>query len=373
MTELGMLRLGGAVLIAMVVSWAPAGAAETRTWTSDTGGHEIEAELVEVAGESVRLRRADGKVITTPIARLSRSDRAFLRDHLDAASKPTAGSDEPGVSELTDLAERFFADLRSKDRKEAASLLTKDSRDLADAGKSPLSALPSPDKHARAIRVGKPEVESDAAKTPVTVRVGKQRVQTALHFEREDGDWRIAAISAELPGGERTILFDKAIEPMEEKKVDPLLALMNKPLPIEGRTLDGERFSSDAYRGKVVLVDFWATWCGPCRKEIPNIVANYEAYHDKGFEVVAVSRDKNLETLAEFVEAEQPPWVVLADRDPKLKQSMGARYGIRYLPSLVLVGRDGKVAAVNCRGKRLGAELKKLLGKPATRTLASTD
>lgn len=364
------MDVSGLGVLLMVCLAAVAEGAEPRTWTSDKGGHEVEAELVEVTGDSVRLRRADGRVVTTPIKRLSVADREYLSGLADSGASvgPNSGDD---ASRLAELAERFFADLRTKDRKEAAGLLTSASRELMKAGTSPLLALPSPDKHARAILVGDAEVSVSTAKAPVLVRAGKKRVKTALHFEREDDAWRIAAISAELPGGERTILFDKPIESVKEKEVDPLLALLDKPLPIEGLTLDGERFSSDAYRGKVVLVDFWATWCGPCRKEIPNLLANHAAYHDKGFEIVAVSQDKNLEKLSEFVAETQPPWVVLADRHPKVKQSMGGRYGIRALPSLVLVGRDGKVAAVNCRGKRLGAELKKLLGKPAPRTLAS--
>lgn len=358
-----LLATAAAIAVLLV---GGADADEPRTWTDSSGKHEVIATLVAVEDGAVRLMNADGKEVTVPLDRLSSADRRFaLRARHGADGAAPEATD---AEQLKDFAEQFFADLRTKERKEAASLLTAAAQKLVADGKSALTALPKPDEGDNAIRVGKTKVDGAEAIAPVFVRAGGDRVKTALHFTQEDGEWRVAAISATTPGGERTIRFDKGVEP---KKVDPLLALVGNPMPLQGLTLDGEQFQSDSLAGKVVLVDFWATWCGPCKREMPNIAAAYKEYHDRGFEVVAVSVDSDMEDLAAYVEEHQPPWTVLADRHPDNKRSMGGKYGVQYLPSLVLIGRDGSVAAVNCRGKALAPAVAKELRKRGPDQLAA--
>lgn len=122
------------------------------------------------------------------------------------------------------------------------------------------------------------------------------------------------------------------------------------------------RLSQWAGKGNYVMVDFWASWCGPCRQEMPNVIQNYERYHTKGFEIVGVSFDQKKNAWVNAVQQMGMRWPQMSD----LKGWQCAAsdiYGVRSIPASVLLDPQGKIIAIDLRGKALGEKLKEIYGE----------
>ncbi len=125
------------------------------------------------------------------------------------------------------------------------------------------------------------------------------------------------------------------------------------------QTKDGENvtLSEKIAQNKLTLVDFWASWCGPCRKENPVVKAAYEQFHELGFDVIGVSVDQDEAAWLKAVEDDQLPWTQVRDSENKVSED----YMIYYIPSNFLFDQDGNMVAKGLRGEELAAKLAELL------------
>jgi thiol-disulfide isomerase/thioredoxin len=131
---------------------------------------------------------------------------------------------------------------------------------------------------------------------------------------------------------------------------------------LAGDTPEGTKLSLSQLRGKYVMIDFWASWCGPCRKENPNVKANYEKYASKGFEILGVSLDRDKAAWVNAIAADGLPWKHISDLKG-WQSDLSAIYQVSSIPQTVLLDKSGKIIERNLRGEQLGAKLKELFGE----------
>ena len=159
----------------------------------------------------------------------------------------------------------------------------------------------------------------------------------------------------EFPNDEKVPHFKQIVEQYGKAMVGELAQ------DIELESPDGKKLKLSSLKGKVVLIDFWASWCGPCRKENPNVVRVYNEYKNKGFDIFSVSLDQNKEKWIEAIKADNLTWTNHVSDLQGWQSPAAALYGVKAIPKTFLIGKDGKIIAKDLRGEQLEKKLAEVL------------
>jgi thiol-disulfide isomerase/thioredoxin len=192
----------------------------------------------------------------------------------------------------------------------------------------------------------------------------EQETKGAASFYRasasESDDQKFAALVAahvkEFPDFAGNKQLEAALKGKNVEK-----ELKSKPLDLKFTAVDGTAIDLANLRNKVVLIDFWATWCGPCVAEVPKIVATYGKLHDKGFEILGISFDQDKAALEKFTKEKGMTWPQFFDGQG-WKNEFGQKFGIQSIPRMWLVNKHGMVVDTNGR-EDLANKVEKLLAE----------
>lgn len=154
------------------------------------------------------------------------------------------------------------------------------------------------------------------------------------------------------------------------KRIETLgLVEIGQPAPLfEQNDSNGMPISLESFKGQYLLIDFWASWCGPCRQENPNVVALYNDFHDKGFEIFGVSLDKDREPWLEAIEVDGLTWPQVSDLGG-WENAVAQLYGVRAIPHTVLLNREGVIIAKNLSSEELRTKLEEIFAEEASAKL----
>jgi peroxiredoxin len=174
-------------------------------------------------------------------------------------------------------------------------------------------------------------------------------------------DTLMAQLQRDFPDSEAA---KRAKQESESKQVRAALVEGAKFPDFSEKDLNGKPLSVASYKGKVVLVDFWATWCPPCRAELPNVIKTYEAHHKDGFEIIGISLDRkqDQEKLVSFLKEKNMTWPQYFD-GLWWKNKLAAKYGVESIPATYLLDRQGTIIGKDLRGEALEQAVVKALAK----------
>jgi thiol-disulfide isomerase/thioredoxin len=286
------------------------------------------AERAKAAPKALPVLRKMLPLMDELVAAEPRAREPMFRAKLELTSIMAMLGDEEALRSLRKLT---FSDVRDESVSAKAWVMAVDWA----------TAIKDPDAQQRILgdltALGRKNTDNDAL-TQVASLMSEHASTPTLGEQAED------LIVKTLQGG-----MARELAPRIESR-RKLRALEGKPMVIEGTTSDGKVFSTSDWKGKVILVDFWATWCPPCMAELPKVKKAYAEFHPKGLELIGVSSDHDPENFRAFLQDNKDmPWPQLLDPTAKEKHPLIDKFGIEGIPTMFLIDKRGICRTVTAR------------------------
>ncbi len=195
----------------------------------------------------------------------------------------------------------------------------------------------------------------------------KYMVYSQVIGDKEKGMELLAQLKQEFPDSKLVANMKRQTEQQAEtQKIQDALAIGTKFPDFNEKDLAGKPLSIANYKGKVVLIDFWATWCPPCRAEVPNVVAVYNKHHSQGFEIIGISLDRQQDKakLESYTKENKMPWPQFFDGQ-FWNNKLSTKYGVRSIPATYLLDGEGTIIGKgdDIRGENLDGAVAKALAR----------
>ena len=267
------------------------------------------------------------------------------------------------ASLLAFTASVFAADAKPGDaKKELQQLVTKVQSKLREGKKTEADLADELKEFDALLKAHEKEKTDDVAQ----ILMMKAFLYLQVIENPEKGKELIAKLKKDFPNTSQAKQADQVLANIEKgeaaKKIQESLAIGSKFPDFNEKDVNGKPLSIANYKGKVVLVDFWATWCGPCIGELPNVLSAYEKHHKNGFEIVGISLDKDLDKLKSFTSEKKMPWQQYFD-GLVWENKLAGKYGVVGIPATFLLDGNGTIIGKDLRGEALEQAVASALAK----------
>lgn len=210
--------------------------------------------------------------------------------------------------------------------------------------------------------------EHKGEKTDIVAQILMMKAMLYLQVIEDDakGTEALKQVKRDFPDTRAGQAVDKILDSIqkqaEARKIHSGLVAGSKFPGFSEKDVTGKPLSVDNFKGKVVLVDFWATWCGPCVGEMPNVIATFQKHHANGFDIIGISLDQDKDKLNDFTKKKDMTWPQYFDGQG-WGNKLAVKYGIESIPSNFLLDPEGKIIDKDLRGEALENAVSKALAK----------